>query len=256
MAKCIGIIGGSGLDNPDLFTIQKTTQPQTKYGALSSDLQFGQIGATDVVLLSRHGKEHTVPPSQVNYRANISALKEAGCTHIIASAACGSLREELVPGSIVIPDQMIDFTRSRKNTFFEAFEPGITNAIHTPMAEPFAQPLRQAFLMAAKKESIPVHDGGTLITIEGPRFSTRAESRMFQTWGADLVNMTIATESILANEIGIPYAVSAMVTDYDSWNENTPPLKVEKLIATFTNNVNTLTKLLVAAINIIGQDKI
>lgn len=254
MTKRIGIIGGSGLDNPDLFKIQNTITATTEYGTPSSELHFGQIGLTDVVLLSRHGKTHTLPPSEINYRANIAALKDAGCTHIISSAACGSLREELPPGSIVIPDQLIDFTRTRKSTFFESFKPGIANAIHTPMAEPFNQTLRQAFLTSAAQENITAHDGATLITIEGPRFSTRAESRMFQNWGADLVNMTIATECILANEMGIPYAVCAMVTDYDSWNEEKPPLKVEELLNTFANNVATLTKLLVASIQTINQD--
>lgn len=253
MAKRIGIIGGSGLDNPDLFTIENKTYPQTEYGLPSSELYFGKIGSTDVVLLSRHGKTHTLPPSKINYRANISALKDAGCTHIITSAACGSLRLNLEPGSLVIPDQLIDFTHNRQSTFFESFNEGASNAIHTPMAEPFNQTLRQAFFFAAKQENIAIHDGATLITIEGPRFSTRAESRMFQNWGADLINMTIATECILANEAKIPYAVCAMVTDYDSWNETMPPLKVEELLSTFATNVNTLTKLLVTTINTINQ---
>ena len=253
MKKRIGIIGGSGLDNPDLFTIQESTNPQTKYGCPSSELRFGKIASTEVVLLSRHGKTHTFPPSQINYRANITALKDAGCTHIVTSAACGSLREELAPGSIVIPDQLIDFTKNRQSSFFEAFEPDIANAMHTPMAEPFNYELRQLLCACAKQEHIAVHDGATLITIEGPRFSTRAESRMFRIWGADLINMTIATEAVLANEIGIPYAVAAMVTDYDSWNENTPPLKVEELLATFSQNVKTLTSLLVATITSANQ---
>jgi 5'-methylthioadenosine phosphorylase len=161
--------------------------------------------------LSRHGYGHTIPPSQVNNRANIHALKSLGCTHIIATTACGSLREDIHRGDLVIPDQFIDFTRHRSITFFEEFEPG--HMKHTPMADPFDMNLRRLLIEGAAKNGIRVHDRGTIISIEGPRFSTRAESKMFRMWGADIINMSVAPEVILANEIGIPYAAIAMSTD-------------------------------------------
>lgn len=253
MKTCIGIIGGSGLDDPSLFTAKQEQDACNRYGQPSSALRYGRIAGVDVVLLSRHGKQHTLTPSGVNYRANIYALYEAGCTHILASAACGSLRENIAPGALVIPDQLIDFTHQRTTTFFNEFEPGINNAKHTPMAEPFNTFLREQLLDAGRSCHLHLVPKGTLITIEGPRFSTRAESRMFRLWGADLVNMTVATEAILANELHIPYAVAAMVTDYDSWNDHTPPLEVAELVKTFANNVDSLTALLLAAIPAIGQ---
>ena len=145
---------------------------------------------TDIVILSRHRKDHTIPPSHVNNRANIYSLKEAGCTHIITTTACGSLREEIRRGDIVIPDQFIDFTRFRNITFFDEFEPGKMG--HTPMADPFDANLRELIISTAKTLDMKVHEKGTMITIEGPRFSTRAESRMFRNWGADIINMSIA----------------------------------------------------------------
>jgi 5'-methylthioadenosine phosphorylase len=182
----------------------------------------------------------------VNNRANIYALQKAGCTHIIATSACGSLREEIGRGNIVIPDQLIDFTCHRIKTFFEEFEPGKMR--HTAMADPFSNYLRQLIIAAARGNGIPVHDKGTLLTIEGPRFSTRAESKMFRLWGADIINMSVAPEAILANEAGIPYAVIAMSTDYDCWKDDEEPVRWENVIAVFNENVNRVLKLLVEVI--------
>ena len=151
----------------------------------------------------------------MNYRANIWALKSAGCTHVLASTAVGSLREEIERGDLILPDQFIDFTRSRALSFFDSFEPG--NPVHTAMADPFDAGLRKVMAEELRTLGYRFHDGGTVVTIEGPRFSTRAESRMFRLWGADIINMSIATEAIMANELGIPYAAVAMSTDYDSW---------------------------------------
>jgi 5'-methylthioadenosine phosphorylase len=214
----IGIIGGSGLENPEIIISPETRNLETPYGVPSSPLISGKFYGTDIVLLSRHGRNHTITPSKVNNRANIYALREIGCTHIIATTACGSLREEIGRGDLVVPDQFIDFTRQRSITFFEEFEPGKMN--HTPMADPFNKQLRELIISSAAKIYTGVHERGTLITIEGPRFSTRAESRMFRMWGADIINMSVAPEVTLANEIGIPYAVIAMSTDYDCWKEN------------------------------------
>ncbi|MDF1613861.1 S-methyl-5'-thioadenosine phosphorylase [Desulfurivibrio dismutans] len=244
----IGIIGGSGLESPQILENTREITVETTYGPPSGPLLRGQIAGREVVLLARHGREHTIPPSQVNNRANLLALQQQGCTHLLASAACGSLRREIGPGELVIPDQLIDFTRFRAVTFHDQFPPGIENARHTALAEPFSDEIRQQLLSAGQRLELPLHPVGTMLTIEGPRFSTRAESRMFQTWGADLVNMTIAPEAVLAAELGLPYAVVAMVTDYDSWKEDEPPLRVPELVAVFRGNIEKLSRLLQAVL--------
>jgi 5'-methylthioadenosine phosphorylase len=238
----IGIIGGSGLENPDIFKSPLERRVDTPYGNPSSPLLCGLLNGTEIVLLSRHGWHHTIPPSKVNNRANIFALKEIGCTHIITTTACGSLREEIGRGDLLIPDQFIDFTRHRDVTFFEEFEPGKMN--HTPMADPFDKDLRNILITTAGKIGLAIHERGTLITIEGPRFSTRAESKMFRIWGADVVNMSVAPEVILANELGIPYSAIAMSTDYDCWKDDEAPVSWEEVIAVFNNNVNKVLRLL------------
>jgi 5'-methylthioadenosine phosphorylase len=242
----IGIIGGSGLENPDIILSPETITVSTRFGNPSSPLLCGKLNETDIVILSRHSKGHTIPPSHVNNRANIYSLKEAGCTHIIATTACGSLREDIRRGDIVIPDQFIDFTRHRNITFFDEFEPGRMG--HTPMADPFDPNLRRLIITTAKNLNLRVHEKGTVITIEGPRFSTRAESNMFRIWGADLVNMSIAPEVILANELGIPYAAIAMSTDYDCWKEDEKPVSWEEVLRVFGNNVSKVLKLLMETI--------
>jgi len=242
----IGVIGGSGLENPDILKNPEEHIADTPYGRLVSPLLTGTIGNKHVVILSRHGHDHTVPPTQVNNRANIYALKTAGCTHIIATTACGSLREEIGRGDLVIPDQLIDFTHHRIHTFFEEFEPGKMK--HASMADPFDANLRSLIISSAKNTGIIVHPEGTVITIEGPRFSTRAESRMFRMWGADIINMSTAPEAILANELGIPYAVIAMSTDYDSWKDDEVPVSWEEVLAVFSRNVDNVIKLLLDVI--------
>jgi 5'-methylthioadenosine phosphorylase len=240
--KRVGIIGGSGLENPDILIFPEEKSVGTPYGPPSSPLLSGSLNGTEIVILSRHGRLHTIPPSKVNNRANIFALKEAGCTQLLATTACGSLREEIQRGDIVIPDQFIDFTRHRNITFFEEFEPGKMN--HTPMADPFDNNLRSLIISIARNIGISIHDKGTMITIEGPRFSTRAESKMFRMWGADIINMSVAPEVILANEIGIPYAVIAMSTDYDCWKEDEVPVSWEAVIDVFNSNVSKVLRLL------------
>jgi 5'-methylthioadenosine phosphorylase len=242
----IAIIGGSGLEDPDILRSPGEKQIETPYGKPSSPLIFGRIDNTEVVILSRHGKGHTIPPTQVNNRANIYALKEAGCSHILSTTACGSLREEIRRGDIVIPDQFIDFTRHRDVTFFEKFEPGKMN--HSQMADPFDKFLREVLITTARKIEIEIHEKGTLLTIEGPRFSTRAESRMFRIWGADLINMSVAPEVILANELKIPYACIAMSTDYDCWKEDEAPVSWEEVIAVFNLNISRVLTLILETI--------
>ena len=251
MTICIGIIGGSGLDNPELFLNPKDEIVATKWGAPSSPLKLGKIAGIDVALLSRHGREHTIPPTQVNYRANIQALKDNGCTYILATTAVGSLREEIRRGDLVIIDQFIDFTKQRKMTFHEAFKPH--DPVHTPMADPFDFRLRGILNQVCINQSLSFHQSGTVVTIEGPRFSTRAESRMFRSIGADIINMSISTEVALANEIGIPYAAIAMSTDYDCWKEDEKPVSWEAILAVFKSNADKVTRLLLAAIPIIAN---
>jgi len=242
----IAIIGGSGLENPDILQNQERIRLTTPYGDPSSDFLCGTIDGAKVVLLARHGREHTIPPSQVNNRANLFAISQLGCTHILATTACGSLREEIGRGELVLPDQFIDFTRHRPTTFFEEFKH--QEMKHTPMADPFDKRLSGLLFEAGNELKLPVHQGGCIITIEGPRFSTRAESRMFRSWGGDLVNMSTAPECILANELGIPYAAIAMATDYDSWKEDETPVSWEEIIAVFGKNVHNVVDMLLNVI--------
>ncbi len=242
----IGIIGGSGLDNPDLLRDSSDIDVETRWGAPSAPLKAGTIEGCDVVLLARHGREHTIPPTFVNYRANVQALKDAGCTRILATTACGSLREEIDRGHLVILDQFIDFTRRRPVSFFEEFKPHA--AAHAGMAEPFDNDLRARLNAACDALGLVHHKTGTVVTIEGARFSTRAESNMFRAWGADVINMSVAPECILANEAGLPYAAVAMSTDYDCWKTDETPVTWEEILEVFQGNVEKVTSLLVEAI--------
>ena len=173
------------------------------------------------------------------------AMKEMGVSHIIATTACGSLRAEIDRGHLVILDQFLDFTRFRKNTFFDSFESG---AHHTAMANPFAEVLREKLYAAAVALQLPVHPKGCVVTIEGPRFSTVAESKMFRLWGADVINMSTAPEAMLANEVGIPYAAVAMSTDYDCWKEDEAPVTWDEILTVFRKNADNVTGLLVKVI--------
>ena len=242
----IGIIGGSGLDNPDILKNPSDNKITTVYGDPTSPLKSGKIHDTEVILIARHGREHTIPPTQVNYRANIQALKNEGCTHILATTAFGILREKIGRGDLVILDQFIDFTRLRKVSFFEEFPPG--DAKHTAMAYPFSENLRALLIESARELKLKYHESGTVVTIEGPRFSTRAESEMFRMWGADVINMSIAPETILANEAGIPYAAVAMSTDYDCWKEDEAPVTWDEILEIFGKNVNNVIALLTTVI--------
>lgn len=245
--KKIAIIGGSGLEDPQILKSPKVITVDTPYGEPTSELTMGQIGNVEVVILSRHGKKHTIPPTQVNNRANIWALKEQGCDYILATTACGSLREEIGRGDLVILDQFIDFTKHRKTSFYDSFEP--SEMKHTPMADPFNTKLRNLLNQSAQELKLKYHKTGTVVSIEGPRFSTRAESNMFRMWGADVINMSIAPEAILANEIGIPYAAIAMSTDYDCWKTDEDPVTWEAVLEIFNQNVHNVIDLLLATLN-------
>lgn len=241
----VGIIGGSGLDDSDMLKGAREMVVDTPYGTPSSALLCGRLKGVNVVMVARHGKKHQYSPSQVNYRANIRALKDQGVTHILATTACGSLREEIGRGDFVILDQFIDMTRLRKSTFFESFEGG---ARHTSMAEPFDAGLRQVLIESATELNLNIHERGTVVTIEGPRFSSKAESNMFRLWGADVINMSIAPEAILANELELPYAAVAMSTDYDCWKEDEAPVTWDEIVEVFKKNASNVEKLLLNAI--------
>ena len=245
--KKIAIIGGSGLEDPAILQNPEDIHVETPYGAPSSSFKCGQIGGVDVAILSRHGRDHSIPPTQVNNRANLWAIKKLGCTHILVTTACGSLREEIGRGDMVVLDQFIDFTRLRKVSFFESFEHGQLN--HTPMADPFDAELRKCILENGEELHLKIHPKGTVVTIEGPRFSTRAESHMFRQWGADVINMSVAPECILANELGIPYAAIALSTDYDCWKTDEEPVTWEAVLEVFNKNVENVIQLLIKTIS-------
>jgi 5'-methylthioadenosine phosphorylase len=242
----IAIIGGSGLENPVILKNATELKIDTPYGSTTSNFKCGIINGCDVAILSRHGRQHTIPPAQVNNRANIWAIREIGCSLILATTACGSLRQEIGRGDFVVPDQFIDFTRQRPVTFFESFEPHKMK--HTPMADPFDGYLRSKIIETAQELKMKVFETGTVVTIEGPRFSTRAESNMFRIWEADVINMSTAPEAILANELGIPYAAIAMCTDYDCWKTDEPPVTWNEVLKVFNQNVSRVLELLILTI--------
>ncbi len=244
MAKIkVGIIGGSGMDDPRLMKNKKEKKVKTPYGNPSSALTVGKIEGVDTVIVARHGKDHSIYPTGVNFRANIYALKKEGCTHILATTAVGSLRENIKPGDLVFADQFIDHTKHRALTFHDE------KVIHTPMAEPFCKELRSLLVKAAKELKLRHHTKGTVITIEGPRFSTKAESHMFRSFGADVINMSTVPEVILAREIGICYQTIAMSTDYDCWKEGEEPVTWEMILSIMNKNSENVKKLLLKTIS-------
>ena len=244
MAKIkVGIIGGSGMDDPRLMKNKKEKKVKTPYGNPSSALTVGKIEGVDTVILARHGKGHSIYPTGVNFRANIYALKKEGCTHILATTAVGSLREKIKPGDLVFADQFIDHTKHRPLTFHDE------KVIHTPMAEPFCKELRALLVKSARELKLRHHTNGTVITIEGPRFSTKAESHMFRSFGADVINMSTVPEVILARELGICYQTIAMSTDYDCWKEGEEPVTWEMIMAIMNKNSENVKKLLLKTIS-------
>lgn len=238
----IAIIGGSGLDDPQILKDSSEKQVENEFGRPSSALTIGKIEGVDVVILARHGKNHSIMPTKVNFLANIKALKDEGCTHILAATAVGSLREEIKPGNLVFPDQFIDFTRLRNLTFFQ------NKVVHTPMAEPYDKNLRNLLCQSCDELKFEYNKNAAVITIEGPRFSTKAESNMFRNWGADIINMSTCPEVILANELKMPYQTIAMSTDYDCWKKNEKPVTYEMVMETMKQNAKKVKRLLVDVI--------
>jgi 5'-methylthioadenosine phosphorylase len=228
----IGIIGGSGLYEIESLQARRTLDIVTPWGAPSDSLLEGVIADTRVVFLPRHGRGHRIAPSDLNYRANIAALKMAGCTDIISTSAVGSLRADLPPRTFVLVDQFIDRTVARVNSFFE---PGVV--AHVSLADPICTRLAALAAAAARKAGASVVEGGTYLAIEGPQFSTRAESRLYQSWGCAVIGMTNMPEARLAREAELPYATVAMVTDYDCWHELERPVEVEQIVRCMQDNV-------------------
>lgn len=235
----VGIIGGSGLDDPHLLSDFKEIAVETPYGAPSSKITAGTLNGKEVFILARHGKDHSIMPTLVPYQANIWALKQMGCTHILATTACGSLHDDYHPGNLVFVDQFIDFTKHRNYTLFP------DKVVHTAMAEPFCLDLRKILIDTAKELDLKHNPKGTVVTIEGPRFSTRAESLMFKNWGAQVINMSTVPEVVLAREIDICYQAIAMVTDYDCWKENEAPVTWEMIVERMKINSDNIKKLLI-----------
>ncbi len=238
----IGIIGGSGLDDPDLLRNARKEVVDTPYGEPSSPLKTGALSGVETVILGRHGSDHSIYPTGVNYRANIHALKEVGCTHLLATTAVGSLREAIKPGDLVFIDQFIDQTKHRASTFHDE------QVIHTPMAEPFCKKLSALLADTALALGLRHHVTGTVVTIEGPRFSTKAESHMFRLLGGDVINMSTVPEIVLARELGLCYQSIAMSTDYDCWKDDEKPVTWEMIVETMEANAENVKRLIATTV--------
>jgi 5'-methylthioadenosine phosphorylase len=233
----LGVIGGSGLYRIEALKDTETKEIETPFGKPSSPVVIGTLGGKRVAFLARHGIGHFISPTEVNYRANIYALKSLGISQVISISACGSLREDYAPGHIVIPDQLVDFTRNRRRTFF-----GEGIVVHIGSAEPFCFELSEQLQQATMQAGATVHKGGTFITIEGPRFSTKGESNMFRAWGMSIIGMTASPEAFLAREAEMCYATMAHVTDYDVWHVSEETVSVEMVIRTLQANTSLAQK--------------
>ncbi len=241
----IGIIGGSGLYN--LLENPKSFDIDTPFGNPSSQVEVGKINGVEVAFIPRHGKKHTIPPHKVNYRANIWALNSLGVKRIIGINAVGSLKEELKPGHVVIPDQFIDFTRKRDLTFYDG-----PDVYHISMADPFCPEVNNALYSISRRIDTNSHFGGSYVTIEGPRFSTRSESRMFRQF-ADIIGMTLVPEVNLADEMSMCYSVLATVTDYDVWSEN--PVEASEVFKTMKENEDKVTSIIREVLPVINSER-
>ncbi len=236
--RVVGVIGGSGVYALDAIEGAEKLAIETPWGAPSGAVIRGRMNGVDVAFLARHGEGHRIPPSEVNYRANIDALKRAGVTDVISVSACGSFREELAPGVFVIVDQFIDRTSGRAKSFF-----GTGCVAHVSMADPVCPALGDAIEASCAALAIPHHRGGTYVAIDGPQFSSRAESMLYKSWGADVIGMTNMPEAKLAREAELPYATVAMVTDYDCWRENAAVVEVANVLAVMKQNTEAARRL-------------
>ena len=249
----IGIIGGSGLYDIEGIENKKWQQVQTPFGDPSDELGIGTLNGRDIVFLARHGHGHRLLPHELNYRANIYAMKILGVTHIISVSAVGSFKKELKPLDIVLVDQFFDRTKqARKNTFF-----GDGIAVHIPFAQPLCENLRRNIYEAGKKVGATMHWGGTYINMEGPAFSTLAESLTYQSWGMDVIGMTQMNEAKLAREAEICYATMAMVTDYDCWYEEAEEstVNIEMIVENLQKNADTAKEIILRVVPQISEER-
>ncbi len=228
----LGVIGGSGLYAMKDLKVVDTVSVDTPFGDPSDLIVLGDLEGTRMAFLPRHGVGHRITPSEINYRANIFAMKKLGVERIISVSAVGSMKEEIVPGHIVIPDQFIDRTFRRKTTFFEG---GIAG--HVSLADPICDELHEVVVESSQQAGATVHPGGTYICIEGPQFSTRAESFLYRSWGVDVIGMTNVTEAKLAREAGLCYATIALATDYDCWHQDEEAVTLAAVLEVMRNNV-------------------
>ena len=249
-AAKIGVIGGTGLYDIDGLTDIEEVNLDTPFGKPSDTIIIGSLEGIGVAFLPRHGRGHRISPTEVPSQANIYALKSLGAEHIIAVSSCGSFKEEVKPGELLIPDQLIDRTRRRVSTFFGG---GIV--AHIPFAQPFCPALSQVVYQAAREAGASVHRGGTYVAMEGPAFSTRAESRLYRSWGADVIGMTALPEAKLAREAEICYAIIACVTDFDSWHESSEPVTIDVVIDNQHRNIATARKIIKLAVSRIPEKR-
>jgi 5'-methylthioadenosine phosphorylase len=233
----LGIIGGSGLYQfPELVEVD-TLEIDTPFGKPSSPIVVGKLIGKTVAFLARHGLGHCIPPTEVNYRANIYALKSLGINQVVSISACGSLRDDYSPGDIIIPDQLVDFTRNRERSFF-----GKGLVVHVGVADPFCPNLSSMLYDAVINTGVPTKKGGTLITIEGPRFSTKGESNLYRAWGMSIIGMTASPEAFLAREAEMCYSTMAHVTDYDVWHIAEEAVSVDMVVKTLMKNTSIAQK--------------
>ena len=233
----IGVIGGTGLYDIEGMAELEGVDINTPFGSPSASIGVGKLGGVGIAFLPRHGIGHHISPTEVPSRANIYAFKSLGVEHIISINSCGSFMEEIRPGHLLIPDQIIDRTQKRANTFF-----GDGIVAHISFADPFCPVLSRILYEVAQETGAIVHQGGTFIAMEGPAFSTRAESRLYRAWGADIIGMTVLPEARLAREAEICYASIACVTDYDSWHETNETVTVKAILTTMRNNIDNAKK--------------
>lgn len=247
----VGIIGGSGLYNIDGIKSVKEVLVQTPFGRPSDKYVTGNLEGVDVVFLPRHGKGHRISPSEINYRANIFGMKKLGVAAILSVSACGSLKDELRPLDFVIPDQFLDRTRGlRESTFFKN---GIV--AHVAFADPVSKELSDILYESAKETGATVHKSGTYVNMEGPQFSTKAESNLYRSWGMDIIGMTNLAEAKLAREAEISYATLAAITDYDCWHPAHETVTIELIISNLNKNIENAKKILKRAIPKVGKLK-
>lgn len=239
----VGIIGGSGLYEIEGMRAVKAVTVRTPFGSPSGPVVLGELDGVRAAFLSRHGQGHRYNPSEINYRANIYALKSLGVRRVISVSAVGSMKEEMKPGDVVLPDQFIDLTKRRVSTFFEGGA-----VAHVGFGEPVCASLGSSLLAAARSVGATAHPGGTYVCIEGPQFSTKAESRLYRQWGVSVIGMTNLPEAKLAREAELCYATVALVTDFDCWHDTEEAVTVEAILATLHRNVELAKRLLRSAI--------